>query len=498
MKAHLMYSDRDFISDTTAAPGEQDLIQDLGLGTLFDTMAGGDTFLRNVAIEAVLTSLRTPTEIIYRQHILADCIENPAVVTDIYTLVVSTLKIEKGLFGGLIHYPSSILHYSIDALEKFVDALRKLRQLAGENAPRFRSDGFTTLFAMLAQELDDDYFDAIDDHLRRLQFRHGVLISARLGTGNKGTDYTLRKSIEEPHHWWNLFPSNGKAAFSFRLADRDESGAKALADLRGTGINLVANALAESTDHILSFFQMLHTELAFYIGCLNLHQHLSSNGEPLCFPKPAVPGDPTFHCDGIYDVVLALSSGEPVVGNNVDADGKPLVMITGANQGGKSTLLRAIGQAQLMMQCGMIVCAASLTSSICTGLFTHYKREEDTTMTSGKLDEELARMSEIANHLIPDSLVLFNESFASTNEREGSEIARQIIRTLIENQIRVVFVTHLYDLAHSLHRDNRTDALFLRAERNTDGSRPFQLVEGEPLPTSFGPDLYQHVFGAAL
>ena len=65
-----------------------------------------------------------------------------------------------------------------------------------------------------------------------------------------------------------------------------------------------------------------------------------------------------------------------MVGNDVHGGGKSLVVITGANQGGKSTFLRSVGLAQLMMQCGMFV-AAEVTGPVCTGVFTHYKREED-------------------------------------------------------------------------------------------------------------------------
>jgi DNA mismatch repair ATPase MutS len=64
--------------------------------------------------------------------------------------------------------------------------------------------------------------------------------------------------------------------------------------------------------------------------------------------------------------------------------------LTGANQGGKSTFLHSIGLAQLMMQSGMFVGAERFEAAPCPALFTHYKREEDATMKSGKLDEELA------------------------------------------------------------------------------------------------------------
>ena len=111
-------------------------------------------------------------------------------------------------------------------------------------------------------------------------------------------------------------------------------------------------------------------------------------------------------------------------------------------------------------------------------------------MKSGKLDEELSRMSDIADNITPNSMLLFNESFAATNEREGSEIARQISSALVEKGVKVFFVTHLYEFAHGLYGQKMKNAIFLRAERMPDGARTFRLVEGEPLQTSYGEDLY--------
>jgi DNA mismatch repair ATPase MutS len=186
-----------------------------------------------------------------------------------------------------------------------------------------------------------------------------------------------------------------------------------------------------------------------------------------------------------------------VVGNTLSTEKKHVVVITGANQGGKSSFLRSVGVAQLMLQSGMFVSANVFSGSLCSGLYTHYKREEDPTMTSGKLDEELSRMSAIAEDIVPDAMMLFNESFASTNEREGSEIARQVTRALLDRRIVIYFVTHLYTFAHGLLERGRADALFLRAERLDDGTRTFRLIEGEPLETSYGLDLYNEVFQPA-
>jgi DNA mismatch repair ATPase MutS len=265
--------------------------------------------------------------------------------------------------------------------------------------------------------------------------------------------------------------------------------------MRDTGLASTAVALAESTEHVHRFFEQLRTELAFYIGCLNLHSALTAKGEPFCFPGPPAVGSPTLEARGLYDPALSLRIDGRAIGNDVAGDGKALLVITGANGGGKSTLLRAIGTAQLMMQAGMFVAADAYRADVRDAVLTHFRREEDPTLERGKLDEELARMSEIVDHVSGRSLVLLNESLSATNEREGSQIAREIVRALLERGVKVAYVTHLYDLAETFHRLGMPDALFLRAERGTDGDRPFLLTEAPPLPTSFGRDVYGRVFG---
>jgi DNA mismatch repair ATPase MutS len=111
-------------------------------------------------------------------------------------------------------------------------------------------------------------------------------------------------------------------------------------------------------------------------------------------------------------------------------------------------------------------------------------------MTSGRLDDELRRMSVIADQIGPHCLVLFNESFAGTNEREGSEIGYQVARALLDAQVRVFFVTHRFEFAERFRQEHPRSARFLRAERQPDGRRTYRLAVREPLPTSFGEDLY--------
>jgi DNA mismatch repair ATPase MutS len=492
MKAFLMHRDQDFDLQRELPANEEALTRDLELNTLFGAMAAGDAFLFELAKRAMLSSLDDPEAIVYRQQILADCLEHPALVRGLYEIAVEAIQAEKSVWRSVHGSPKTILYRSVQVMALFVDSLKRLRAFAGEHAANFQSEGFKRLFAMLATELDDEYFQIIDAHLKELKFPRGVLISLRLGRGNRGVDYVLRKTAEQT--WLQRLSIGNRSGYSFAIPDRDESGFKALSDLEGRGVSLVASAAAQSADHILSFFSMLCAEVGFYVGCLNLHQLLAEKGETSCLPVPLNAETPTICARGLYEPCLALTVDGNVAANDVDAEGKALVMITGANQGGKSTFLRSVGLAQLMMQSGMFVAAESFSANVCDGVFTHYKREEDSTMESGKLDEELSRMSDIADRISPNCILLCNESFAATNEREGSEIARQLVRALREAGIKVFFVTHLFDLAHGFYRQELETALFLRAERQPDGHRTFRLLEGEPLPTSYGEDSYRRIF----
>ena len=494
MKAYLLYDDQDFDFERELPPNHDDLIRDLELTTLLGAMAAGDKFLYGTATRVLLASLSDPDRIRYRQRVLADCIAEPDVVRAMYGIAVDALEDKRRLWGFYSsQYPSSILSAAVSQLDVLIARVRQLRQMADEHGGRFRSDGFTAFFRTIQRELDDDYFETLAAHLKQLRFKDGELMSAQLNRDNSGINYVLRAGLTK-RGWRERIGIAPRTVYSFTIPTRDDAGAQALGDMSARGINMVANAAAQSADHITSYFTMLRSELGFYVCCLNLRDRLLEREQPVTFPDPAPWRTRAFACSDLRDPCLALRIAR-VVGNDADADGRPLVIITGANSGGKSTFLRGVGLAQLMMQCGMFVTAGSFVASVCQGLFTHFIREEDPDMVSGRLDEELARMSTIVDQVSPGCLVLFNESFAATNEREGSEIGRQVVTALLESDIRVFFVTHNFDLADGFRSQAARPVLFLRAPRQPDGRRTFKLTVAEPLPTSYGVDIYYRIGG---
>jgi DNA mismatch repair ATPase MutS len=484
MKANLLFRENYPGGQTTYSFAGDALVADLELGRIFERMSNGDKVIYDVSQDIFLRPLQTADTIAYRHEVLADVRKNPDVVRKLYEITATTDQIQKYFLS-----PTRLketFKNAVELIKIYTKLLKNLREVADKSLSDFKSEGFRNLFTMLQKELTDSYFSEVDDIINEMNNVDNIMISAKLGQNLLSVDYTLRR--KEKGYWlrWQMAPSFTADA------ERDPKEIDDLYLRRDRGILEATGVLAQSAMYLESFFEMLRKELAFYVGCLNLTEKMRKLGMPMCVPVLLPVGTRERAWHGLYDVSLALTKGTDVVGNDLDAKDKRLYIITGANQGGKSTFLRSMGQAQLMAQCGMPVGADSFTAPMCRSLASHFKREEDSFMNSGRLDEELTRMSEIVDSLEPGSMMLFNESLSSTNEREGSEILHQITQALVENGVEIFSVTHLYTFATSFANDTQTQ--FLRAQRLEDRERTFKILPGEPLATAFGEDLYQKIF----
>jgi hypothetical protein len=498
MNVYLMHPRGDFVSAAPIPRHHRILIEDLGLETLFHAMSGGDEFLLEVSRRAILLGPTNDVRTIkYRQAALQDCLRNREDVRRLYALAIQTLEQRKKYWFGISRrYLSGTLYTGCSLMRMLVEMLGAFAYLARSAAPRFQSEGFRQLFASFDRELGDEYLSQLRAILNDLTSDKGTLVSASLGDANELSHCILRKATKDRRFWLKQFLGKGPAGFTYRVADRDESGARALSDLRNRALAPVTHTIALAVENVLHFVEVLRTEVGFYIASVNLHDRLQGIGERIVFPSIEPVGSERLVFTDLYDACMALRLKRCVVGNALSLEKKNVVLVTGANQGGKSTFLRSIGVAQLMMQAGLFVGATFFLASAVPAVFTHFRRDEDPKMIHGKLDEELARLSDIVNNLKKHSMVLLNESFAATNEREGSYIAEQITRALADEGITVVFVTHLYAFARLWYESEEARVVFLRAQRQADGTRTFRMKSGEPLPSSNGADLYQKVFGS--
>lgn len=490
MNANLMFRDRDFSISAPTCLERDTMYTDFEIKRIIERMSGGDRTIEQSINSALFNPLTDISEILYRQSVLSDCMAHPDELRSLYAVVSDAEHIQDTMVKGMRTNPylADTFSDALKIVKTQMEHLTVVRDAFLKTAAGFASEGFARLIDNFKTQLPDSFFSDVDASLKEFRERDGVLVTASLGASLEGINYTLCRKKSEP--FWKQLKGS-----TYTAGDQDAAARADIRQRRERAINDCINPLAQAAEGIWRFFSVLRGELAFYVGCINLRDVLLSLGMPVCMPVPGPVDSLERSWNGLYDISLTLLKNEKVSTNRIDAHSKRLHIITGANQGGKSTFLRSFGQAQLMTQCGMFAPAESFVAPVRVSIFSHFRKEEDPGMTRGKFDEELSRLDRITGYLKPNSLILFNEAFAATNEREGSEICRQVISALVESGVDVFTVTHLYSYA-SGELEN-PDAIFLRAERLDNGDRTFHIVPGEPFVTAFGEDLYNRIFGSA-
>lgn len=491
MRANLLGPDA-WIRSLTEDNGRT-VADDLELSAVYAAMADGDEFIRSVAADLVPRSLNDRDVIEYRQRVVVDSCANPRLLRTLYTIATDAANARRWTVGH-DRGARGKLYLSLEPLTKLIGFLRLLRSTYELNSSHFTSEGFSGLGDMLNRTFGEEYLLEVERHLETLQFEHGFEMSAELGPDGTVANTILHEPLNQPRRRQSLF--GNRERHSIEISETDESAKKFVWRIVGESLDRVAEVVTHVTDVIADFFNALRIELAFLVGCVNLFERLQNSGYAVCFPRLLPQGSgASFSFRSLRDPVLCLSIASTVEGNSIDGRRRLLTVITGANSGGKSTFLRSLGTAQIMMQAGMFVVAESYEADIREGIFTYFRVPDDPSLTYGRLKEELARMRDLTNRIQPASMVLLNEPFASTNEREATEILIPITEALLTSGVKVIIVTHLYDFASELFQRQRTTDLFLRAQRLPDGSRTFRLEPDAPAATSHGMDIYQRILG---
>ena len=200
-------------------------------------------------------------------------------------------------------------------------------------------------------------------------------------------------------------------------------------------------------------------ELTFYLKWAELTEQMMTSGVKLCKPEIIAEGRREFYAEGLYNFKLGLkkTDGEDIniVTNFVDfRSERRIYIMTGPNRGGKTTFTQAIGLIFLLAQHGLYVPASRCILSPADCIYTHFPADENRTVDLGRLGEESKRLSEIFAEATDRSLLLFNESLATTNFEEGLYIAKDVVKALHYLGARAIYNTHMHELAMNLDELN--------------------------------------------
>jgi len=191
-------------------------------------------------------------------------------------------------------------------------------------------------------------------------------------------------------------------------------------------------------------------EVQFYLAYLEFIAPLRRAGLPFCYPEVSETGKEV-SADAVFDLALAhklVRQGSLPVCNDLSLkDPERILVVTGPNQGGKTTFARAFGQLHFLASLGLPVPGREAHLPLPDRIFTHFQRAELATDLHGRLEDDLLRIREILRSATPRSIVIINEIFSSTTLQDALSLSQRIASALVELDVLCVWVTFLDELS---------------------------------------------------
>ncbi|MDQ2873652.1 MAG: DNA mismatch repair protein MutS [Actinomycetota bacterium] len=403
------------------------------------------------------TPLHEPAAVTYRHGVMRD-LEDKAVLEAVKAFTRQIHGMYDQLSqAGQLRYRYQKERWFLDGANTYCQAVTSLKEDLTRLA--ISSAGFQSFRDYLGSYTASESFRALVSETGK---RYDDLAEITYSILIKGSRVRVGKYDGEPDYGTAVagtfakFKQGAAKSYLIRFQDPPE-----MNHIEAQVMNLVARLYPEAFQELDSFCnrhqgfidQLIRTfyrEVQFYVSYMDFIAPLKCAGLRFCYPSVSADSREVY-ASGAFDLALAsklVAARSAVIGNDFSLTSpERIVVVTGPNQGGKTTFARMFGQLHYLASLGYPVPGANAQLFLADRILSHFEREEDVATLMGKLEDELARVQVILRDATSRSVLIMNESFTSTTLNDALFLGTEVMRQVIELGLLCVYVTFVDELA---------------------------------------------------
>jgi len=450
----MLFKDQRGKAETT--PMYPDFFKDLNLDQVVDAICAGKEEYDLKPFFSI--QLHDPDMVLYRQEIMRD-LEEQSLFVLIQFFAGKMREVRSRLAqAGKLRVPYQKEKWFLDAVAVYGDAVERLQQdlfLAD-----LRSRGFLAFREYVTAYAAASGFTSLVAEARRIR---AELAAIRYCLWIKGCRITVKKYENEADYGVDVDATFAK--FKIREVEDYQASFSPALDMNHVEAGILVRVARlypaifadldsfceKNADFLNATIVAFDREIQFYIAFLDFMAGFRKVGLKFCYPLISVDSKEIQVLEG-FDAALALKlikENSPIVCNDFYLRGRErIIVVTGPNQGGKTTFARAFGQMHYLAGIGCPVPGREALLFLCDKLFTHFGKEEETKDLYGKLFDDVARIHDILDRATPRSIVLINEIFTSTTLHDAVFLSRQVMESIKRADLLCVWVTFVDELSH--------------------------------------------------
>lgn len=448
----------------------------------------------------------------YRQDILDDFLNVPELEAILYKSIHTIYNNSKSIYAKIGSTQSFVeINENLEHMDSFIECINlchtfyerhfsKLKSVGAKAVAealekKYRSEDFKGLVTEVTQ-LKETFTNGIrsvtlginfDDHMRPVNI---ALLSASREYFREKTlfekIFSRNEAVEPISEIYSRLSKDGELDAANKVLFKE------IDSLTGDYVRHFNTALRSYYSSNVDFLLKLEPQINFYVGAARLVERMGKMGLPTCRPKILPMESRSFHCTDMYDIVFACKLFNSLLGgrnanteiktNDCEVNG--IVILTGANNGGKTTFTRGAGINQVLAQCGMCVTAKSAEISPADSIFVHFPKEEEVGINTSRFTEECKEFKDTVGQAGAFSLVLMNESLSSTTPTECLIIAEELMKIFSYMGARVIYTTHIHELIEKKDEidkaGGKSPMTSMIAQCDEKGQPTYRIVKGVP------------------